>query len=277
MPRRSRTSDRRARVRVTERDYQLLSFAAEHRLLLASHISVLLDTSLAAAEARLRALASDAFLAHQSVFHRQPACWQIRRKGLDAVGSKLPLPRLNLAGYKHDVGAAWLWLAAQSGTFGPVGEVLGERRMRSHDGARDWHEEPCGVRLGGLGPRGRERLHYPDLVLVAPGGQRTAFELELTPKGSARRQQILAGYGVDRRIDAVLYLVENRVNGRAIGRAIEASARSLGLSELVHVQCVRPFLSIPGESRSSATTLGRRSPGRRKRSVKRSPGAEATR
>ena len=102
--------------------------------------------------------------------------------------------------------------------------------MRSHDGrARADAAEPLGVRLGGVGPR-RARA----AALPGPGardrrtGRRVALELELTAKGRARRETILAGYAVDRRIDA------RRLPGRrAVGRPRRSrrsarAARDLG-------------------------------------------------
>jgi hypothetical protein len=233
---------------LTDRDHELLSFVAEHRLVLSIHVQALLGTSGAATSARLRALARDGFLTYTRVFHGEPACCQIRRKGLAAIGSDLPPPRIDLACYRHDVGAAWLWLAARSGTFGPIRQVLGERRLRSTDGAPDRRGEPHGVRLGGVGPHGRERLHYPDLLLITPAGGRIALELELSSKGRTRREKILAGYASDSRIDAVLYLVEDP----SIARSIKDSARRLGISDRVHVQRVRSTVSVPGHQPASA-------------------------
>ncbi len=233
---------------LTDRDHELLSFVAEHRLVLSTHVQALLGTSPSAASARLRALASEGFLSYDRVFSREPPFCQIRRKGLAAIGSDLPPPRIDLACYRHDVGAAWLWLAARSGTFGPIREVLGERRMRSADGAPDRRGEPHGVRLGGVGPHGRERLHYPDLLLITPAGGRIALELELSSKGRTRREKILAGYASDSRIDAALYLVEDP----SIARSIKDSARRLGISDRVHVQPVRSTVSVPGDQRASA-------------------------
>jgi hypothetical protein len=106
------------------------------------------------------------------------------------------------------------------------------------DGARRY-----GVRLGGVGSGGRDRLHYPDMMLVTAGGHRVAFELELTTKEPARREKILAGYAADRRIDAIVYLVERP----AVGRAIERSAARMGISHLVRVQRVTPVTSAPGD------------------------------
>ena len=94
--------------------------------------------------------------------------------------------------------------------------------MRSHDGRREPWAEPLGVRLGGVGPWGGERRHYPDLLLVTSSGERVAVELELTAKPRRRREEILGGYAIEARVDAVLYLVESK----RLGRAITDSSRS---------------------------------------------------
>jgi hypothetical protein len=238
--------DKRApapRARLTERDLRLLGFIADHRLVLAEHVRTLLDVSETAAETRLRSLTRSGYLRHRRLFHHQPGCYQITRQGLAAIGSGSRSPRLDLACYQHDVGVAWLWLAARSGAFGPVREVISERRLRSHDASPERTGEPLGVRLGGYGPGGRPRLHYPDLLLVMAGGQRAAVELELTAKGRARREGILWGYAVDSWVDAVLYLIERP----AIGRSIQSSARALGIADRVHVQ---PFRWSAGTART---------------------------
>lgn len=223
-----------SRIRLTARDLESLAFAAEHRLVLAEQVAAMPGMS-AAGGGRLRALSRAGFLVAHQPFHRGSGCYQIARRGLDAIESDLRPPRrLDLRCYDHEVGAAWLWLAARSGTFGPLRSVLGERRLRSSDASPDRPEAPYGVRLGGVGPGGRERLHYPDLLLITPDGRRIGIELELSSKGRVRREKILAGYGADARIDAVLYLVRDR----RIGRSIQESARRLGIGSLVHVQQV---------------------------------------
>lgn len=227
---------------ITERDQALLSFVAQHRLVLTSHVQVLLSISQDAARARLRALRAAGLLAGERFFHGQPPCWWITRKGLALIGSRLPPPRIDLSSYRHDVGLAWVWLAGQRGAFGPLRELVSERTMRSRDGALAQAApvgpeptEPFGVRLGGVGPAGRERLHYPDLLLITPGAARIAVELELSTKERARRERILSGYGADPRFDTVLYLVDRP----AVARAIEGSAARLGISTMVHVQRVQ--------------------------------------
>ena len=107
--------------------------------------------------------------------------------------------------------------------------------MRSDDGraagdeaALDGRRHRHGVRLGGVGPGGRERLHYPDMVIVTETGHRVALELELTGKPRVRRERILAGYGADPRIDAGRL---PRRPSRAVGRAIQRSAARIGIPQ----------------------------------------------
>jgi hypothetical protein len=231
-------------VRLTDRDCRLLAFAAQHRIVLASHLEVLLGASADAVRTRVRALERVGYLNSQAPFDRQPRCYRITRRGLDAIESSLPVPRFDIRSYRHDVGLAWLWLAAHHGAFGTLAETVSEREMRSRDGAGARAPDPFGVRLGGVGPGGVERLHYPDLLLRGTGGRRVAIELELTSKGRARRERILAGYAADHRIDVVLYLVDRP----AAGRALRASAARLGISGRVHVQHVRSDVGVRDRS-----------------------------
>ena len=81
-------------------------------------------------------------------------------------------------------------LAAHAGRFGGVRRVVSEREMRSGDGRAPAAQPRYGVRLGGVGPGGRDRLHYPDMVILTGTGHRVAFELELTTKEPERRVRI---------------------------------------------------------------------------------------
>ncbi len=242
------------RVWLTDRDRIALEFAAEHRLVLAAQVAVLLQTSVAAARKRLGKLVGGGYLRSDRRLVG-PGCYLIQRRGLAVVDRRLPRPRdLDPATYDHDVGLGWLWLAAHRGWFGAVDRVVSEREMRSHDGRPEHRSEPIGVRLGGVGPRGGERRHYPDLLLECRSGHRVAVELELTEKTRGRLEKILAGYATDPRIDAVLYLVRDA----GVGQAIERTAAALGTSQTVIVQPAR----VP-------IALGQRSPRTRQRHVRR--------
>ncbi len=244
-------------VQITDADRVLLGFAAEHRFVIAAQVAALLGVSDAAAESRLRRLGTSGHLRRRKELHRGPTWHQITAAGLRAAGSDLPAPRgFDLATHRHDTGLGWLMLSAQTGRFGPVQRVISERRMRSHDGRTEDRARRFGVRLGGVGPGGRDRLHYPDLVLVTQSGHRVAFELELSTKEVARRERILAGYAADRRIDAVVYLVEHR----SVGRAIERSAARMGIPHLVRVQRVS---LAPSASTSARGRVAQRAGARR--------------
>jgi hypothetical protein len=252
--------------RLADHDLELLAFLAEHRLVLPAHVAVLLDISARAATARLNRLANAGLLKRQDAVPGEARWYQITRKGLAIIGSPLPTPRVDLRAYAHDVGVAWLWLAARAGTFGRLQDVTGERRLRSTDGARDPDAEPLGVRLGGFGPHGREKLHYPDLVLRTADGQRVALELEFTPKTRTRLETILSGYGADPRFDGVVYLVRSAT----VARSVHAAARRLGITDRLQVQRVRSTVS---RSTATATAALAAEPPARSRSRERALGA----
>ncbi len=238
---------------------------------LPDHVVALLGTSDQGAAARLNRLTKAGYVESVRLFHNQPAMHLIARDGLKVLGSTLPPPKVDVHSYQHDVGVAWLWIAARRGTFGPLREIVGERRMRSHDGVRDRDNEPFAVKLGGLGPWGRERLHYPDLLLRTADGRQVALELELSSKGRVRRERILAGYAGDPRFDGVLYLVQSA----SVARSVQAAARRLGITSLVHIQRVRSTVTSPAAA--SALSVQRPAPGRRGRGSGSGSGSERAR
>ncbi len=227
-------------VLITERDRRMLAFAAEHRFVIAAQPAALLGVSVTTAGTRLRALAEAGHLRRHPTLAGEPVAYRISGAGLRTIGSDLPAPRPpSLGVYDHDLVLGWLMVAAQRGRFGPVRAVVSERRMRSDDGRRPEGEAigqrpRHGVRLGGPGPGGRERLHYPDMVIVTETGHRIAFELELTGKPRVRREGILAAYAADRRIDRVVYLVDRP----RVGQEIQRSAARVGAQRLIRVQRV---------------------------------------
>ena len=76
-----------------------------------------------------------------------------------------------------------------SGVQRALAEVIGERRLRSEDMAAPDH--PYSIRLGGYDNTGKAKRHYPDLLLIDPGGRRVALELELDrSKGMPGSQKI---------------------------------------------------------------------------------------
>lgn len=214
----------------------MLVFAAEHRFVLADHLADLLAISRDAAGARMRALRAAGYLTGSQPLREEPPLYQVTTAALRAIRSDLSRPRrVNLSTYRHDAGLTSLAVAAQRGMFGPLAEIVSERRMRSEDRRGEERAETHGVRLGSVGRDGRQRLHYPDLVVTTDTGHRVAFELELSTKGPRRREQILVAYSADRRIDAVVYLVDDS-SGRL---AVQESVRRVGIADRVRVEQVR--------------------------------------
>jgi hypothetical protein len=258
-------------LQITDRDRRILGFAAEHRFVLAEHLARLLGISRDAAVSRLRALSTAGYLKHAKPLNEEPPLYQLTTPGLRAIASDLPRPRqVDLSEYRHDAGLAWLAVAAERGIFGPLSEIVCERRMRSEDRRGEERAETHGVRLGGAGRDGRPRLHYPDLVVRTATGHRVAFELELSVKDRRRREQILAAYAADRRIDAVVYLVDHP----ARRRALQESVRRVGISDRVRVEQVRLGHDDEQSAAGGAARSPQRSPtaaGAAARSPQRSP------
>jgi hypothetical protein len=245
---------------ITERDRRILAFAAEQRFVLGAHIAALLGISRPVASARLRALCESGYMTGTELLKDEPPHYRVMTQGLRAIGSELSRPRpVDPSLYRHDAGLAWLTVAAERGAFGPLTEIISERRMRSADRRGADRGQPFGVRLGGVGRDGRARLHYPDLVVATDTGHRVAFELELTTKTPRSRERILSAYAADQRIDAVVYLVDTP----ARRRAMQESVRRMGIGDRVRVERV---------------TLGHRpdAPAPRSRAVQRRAHREAT-
>ncbi len=210
----------------------MLSFLAEHRFALAVQLGRVVGTSARAAGRRLGALRAAGLVRAARPLRHDATAWAVTRRGLAACESPLGLPRaVDLGTYRHDVGVGWLAAGARRGVFGQLSEIVSERTMRSEDRRADRPQDASthGVRLG---HGSTARLHYPDLLIETTGGHRVAFELELSTKSPRRREQILAAYADDPRIDAVVYLVPTRAAGRAIAR----SAARVGAADTVRVQ-----------------------------------------
>ena len=126
-------------IELTASDLELLRFAGEHRFVVSAHVRALLRLTADAADGRLGELCDAGLIAERTVFAGFPATYRSTRKGLDAVASSLRAPTIDVGRYDHEVGAAWLWLAARNGAFGPMREVIGERRLRSRDGSAADH------------------------------------------------------------------------------------------------------------------------------------------
>ena len=249
-------------ITITEVDLSLLGPLAEHRILIAPQVASLLGVTEATAARRLNRLREGGLVNHERVFDGHPSATSITSRGLGAIESRLPRPRVDLRGYRHDVGVGWLWLGARGGAFGDLIEVAADRRMRAQDAAALRAGDPLryGVGLGLLGPHGRPQHHYPDLLVTQRSGHRVAVELELTAKSPSRMARIMTAYASDGNVDAVIYVVQNR----AIAQLVSDAARRAGIADIIHLLRLGPD-GIAGagyRSPNAVRTAGRDTIGR---------------
>jgi hypothetical protein len=220
---------------VTDADRAVLEFLAEHRFARTNQVAALLGVASGTAGRRLSRLRADGYVESDGIYFRQPNHHLISRRGLAVLHSRLPPPKLDQAAYRHDVGLAWVWLAARAGAFGSLQAIHSEREMRSEDGRAADGEERFALQAAGFGRSGGRLTHYPDLLLETAGGHRVAVELELTGKSRARLEGIMRRYVAEPRIDAVLYIVDDA----RVAREVRNAAVRAGAGALVHVQSAR--------------------------------------
>jgi len=218
---------------IDHRDREILLLLAEHRVMVVPQLAIAFaDLSTRSLNARLRRLSGGHLIVGQRIFEGRPASVSITARGLRAIESGLPAPRVDLKAHRHDLGVGWLHLAARQGVFGTLSELRLERELRSADRRADREGPPAGIGVGTFAQGGRPSRHYPDLLMTTATGHQVAVELELTAKSSDRLRRIMRAYASDHRVAAVLYLVPDAAGARRI----ETAARRAGIASLVHVQ-----------------------------------------
>jgi len=222
------------RVRLTERDLELLRFVAAHRFVQAEHLHHLIAADRSVTYRLLSRLTNSGLLRYERVFHAQAGVFMITNGGLAVIDSPLPRPQIDLRLYRHEQHVPALWLAATDGLLGPVARVRTERELRHYDRLPDTGEV-VGVRLGGFHRGGRPRVHHPDLAIAHPDGTLTAVELELSLKANRRLEEILLGYVLDQRLRVALYLTDQD----QVGRGLQRIAGQYGAPGKVIVKRVR--------------------------------------
>lgn len=188
----------------------------------AEALSVRQGISLRSAHGRLSAACRRGLLERTCVLHGRPALFTLTAAGVRAAAlGKTARCEASASNASHLIACA-LAAAALERCY-PGHRAIGERELRSA-------ERACGhplasARLEGA-DAGRSGLHRPDLVLVAPDGQRSlpvAVEVELTVKAPPRLRRICRAWARCPRVAGVLYLVADRVEP-AMLRAVDAAA-----------------------------------------------------
>ncbi|MGC9220438.1 MAG: replication-relaxation family protein [Solirubrobacteraceae bacterium] len=241
--------------RLAEANRAVLGPLAEHRVLTVTQVAHLLGASQTTTVRRLRELRRPGvgLVAYERSLRDGPGVAAITKAGLRALGldtrqrgvpARISMTdlhtELNPYNRRHDIGVAWLWIAARQGRFGEPLEILTERTMISADRTASYREHRFsngsrfyhGLGTGLIGPSGNPRRHYPDLLLTLQSGNRVAVELELSLKSPRQIQPIMTAYASDARVHMVLYFTDSDT----IAKAVLAAARRSGIADLVRVQ-----------------------------------------
>lgn len=252
MRRREKSDRGRGGCRLTVRDKAIVAFAGRQRGVEARQVAERFEMDLANAYRRSARLVEAGLLEHRHVLHGLPGVYMATRAGLDWAGLGLPVARIDLATYAHDLEAVWLALALEREFTADA--VLTERELRSRDMSAAW----VAYRSGGpLAPRyavalnsngGPRGLHFPDLVVDGggPRGGLLAVELERTPKGAARRRRIVAAYRDGLHVDQVRYYAAPDT-----ARALERTIADERANQVAPVFDLRPW-----RPRSTALVFG---------------------
>ena len=224
-------------VRLTDRDLELLRFAAAHRFVEAGHVRHLVRADRSVSYRLLSRLTGVGLLRYERIFYGRPGIYTITNGGLAVVESPLPRPAIDLRLYRHEQLVPNLWLAAHDGTFGPAQRILTERQLRHQTQTDPDDSEPLGAKLGGFDRAGRARVHHPDVVVIHPNQTLTAIELELTLKGRKRLHEIVLTYALDSRFARVRYLVDQRL----VHAALTAATDQFESSSRIHVHRLPEF------------------------------------
>jgi hypothetical protein len=237
---------------------EILHFAAEHHAILASQTAALLNGDHEQADQTLAQLTTAGRLRWFGQRAGEPGAYLITRRGLAAIDSPLPEPRIEtVRDPQTQLALPWLTLIARRGKFGAYEQILTERVMRHHDHTRadgprpaDRCEasepqpgQPFGITLTHPdNPTGAR--YYPPLMLETPKRYRVALELQTRQPSTPAITEQLRGYAQHPNIEIVLYLV----NDDAVGHRIQQLADQLHVGELVRVQRARLTPDAPDQT-----------------------------
>ena len=116
-------SDRERPRVLSEEERELLTFAASRSLVLLAQMRELLGLEDPAVAEKTTSLVGERLLALGPRLREQAGCYRIARLGLEAIGSRLPEPRIDLRGYWREMVAGWVWLRVRAGKYGSTERV----------------------------------------------------------------------------------------------------------------------------------------------------------
>lgn len=242
------------KIRLTERDMEIMTFLARYRIANVSLLAQRFGTSVSALRNRLPALEREGLITCSWVTQTKGKVWLITSAGLATVGMSLTAPTVRWGQLRHTLGLTEMGIK-----FELAGEnVLTEREIRAaatrytptkrlrtaidfaatvqalEEGADPVVER---IRTALTVPvPGRGFGHIPDMVLARepyPNGASgsIAIELELTRKGLSEWKTVLTAYRDSPNFDQVYYLVVSS----EIKRGLEGVIKALGAQNKIHV------------------------------------------
>lgn len=172
---------------------------------------------------RLRGLEERELIVSDRVLQSAPRFLSATREGMRAVGVTGKVVTAKFSQYRHDL--AVVDLAHRVSVQRPDFTLVTEREMRSEDTANQ-HAEGAAVvwATPRPGADARRRRQFPDLLQVAPTGQRVVHELEMTPKDVRRLRGIMRTYLLDARVGVVRYWAAEPALARVEEVAAESNA-----------------------------------------------------
>lgn len=232
-------------------DHEILEYVACHPLVLADQVMKLADLDEVEIVERLGVLEARGLIRSGPRLRHQRGTYQTTSAGLAEIGSELPVPRVDLRRYWHDIVVAWLGVAVRRGMFGPVDRVYTEREMRLADERAaaalqpaidpGWSEAVRAKAADVLFRLSLDRgdpdvpaFHYPDLVLVLPEVGRMAMEFFWETPTGGFLDVIFDAYARKLTVAGIVFFVVDPV----VGDGLRAASVAHGLDERVRVERV---------------------------------------
>ena len=218
-----------------EFERRVLSFVGAHRFVQTGHLEAHLGSA-AAESIRLRALADQRLLRQLWVIPRDEPLFQITRKGLEAIGSRLEPPAFDVGRVRSELAAVMTWVAAWQGVFGDPGRVLSAREAAW----LDQRARASGGAVSGFGYRLDELLRYPSVAMTMRSGRRVAVEMLLWPGSVVEPEALLRAYENQVTFHALLVLMEGGGEDDQLrSETLMRLARSVGIGDRVVVRRVQ--------------------------------------
>jgi hypothetical protein len=207
-----------------QRDREWLLWISRFRFVTADGLALRFGVSVQQARARLRRLEDAQLIGlhRDHLSESKAAVLTSRGRALLGQDRRVRPPRVSVH-RKHELAIVDFIAHVEIAMSHVVGvEILTERDCRRRQAEDDGQRFSVGV----MDDRGRATDRWPDIVIVAPSGDRTAIELEFSPKGTDRLQRILRGY-LSSSLSEVRFLVESASLGRRLTRIVDAERATM--------------------------------------------------